>query len=1501
MKRLLLITVIICSLSLKFSINAQVRSSFSGENESFGSELAGFMGSSLDEEETALLNKFLTAWDSTLISDSSRPLLIAASMNLENKRMRPKPHFVDFLHTLMTFTDYDVDTDQFNTWLGGLTALAADPGTRISDIAYFIRSASDLIRDNIIFSSSSVKWKTTAGRFSFSNDTTFVVEIPESDLICYAQRDSTVIHDTKGSYAVIDKVWKGDGGIINWEKAGFPEEEMFARAGSYSIDLTGPSFEMDSVLFTNKTYFDEAIYGKLADRAINISKPGNSPYPKFESYQKTFFLENIYENIDFRGGLAFEGAKVIGKGQAYMPAVIKISRNDTVVVKAEADNFIFNRESVQTQSTSFTLYLGKDSIYHSDIAFSYNVPGRELNTFKSRFPTSKSPYFNSYHKMDMYFDYLSWKMDESLISLSRARGASIGQAYFESNSYFSEQEFLDLMGIDDYHPLFRLRSFAEWFYSDTFPIDELARWMGQRKEDVMALCINLANKGFIFFDRLNNEVTIKQKLHDYISAYGKKKDYDVMSFFSETRSPVDNAILNLQDYKMDINGVPGIFLSDSQNVRIFPYDRSILLERNRSFEFDGVVQAGMITVFGNEFKFNYDTFKIKLAKVDSIMLSVETGEFNEEGRALARQVEDLIQMTNAELLIDHPDNKSGLAGLEQYPIFFAYSESYVFYDRIPGLEGVYPQSDYFFRLEPFTFENTDRLSPSDLELKGTFYGGKIIDSLEQTLTLQHDNSLGFSYNIPEEGMSVYEGKARIYEQVEMSNRGMKVNGRLDYLTASLESDEFRFFPDSVHATTKSMTLASSTLFPEVTADNSKIRWYPYEDEFFVEPTDNSGFNMFDNGTRLQGTLLLKSTGLSGEGEISLKDSYLEGRNYSFSPSRIQTDSASYKLKSLSGSGFSFIADDAEVEVDFVSAKSNFSLNSDSSVVKFPEVNYMCTMTDFEYDMQERVLSMSQKERAGSELMRPDELLRQNLNELEAPGFFSTHMVNDTISFSASDGKYLLDEEKIMLNNVNYIPVADALIQPENGQLSIGKRARMEALENAIIAINNRHIIHDASVDITRSTAYTARGTYDYIDESGTVHPIDFEEIKVDSMQSQGRGHIAGYKEFMLSPFFSFQGDVSLSGNKDKLYFLGSSGIVHDCDQIASSAVRFESEINPDNVIIPLGERPRDLNGKLITVGTYITIDSTHIYSAFLSPAMSWSDTPLVSASGNIIFDKEEGKYKVGQEEKLANPSLPGSMVAFDRNTCEVYSEGPVDLGIDLGLIGLEAAGKVRHKIDSGIVRLDLILALDFHFSDEALNTMAEELRLIPTLKPVDIGDNEYNMAMQNLIGQEDADRLRQEMDLYGFSGDMPEDFNPELMLNDLELVWNQEFQSYRSEGRIGLGFIGKQPMNVYVDGFVELQKRRSGDILDIYLRVDDASWYWFSYTRGVMMSLSSNLSYNNILAEEKTSNRRHPDNSGRTPYTYMVGISDRLDEFLRRMNMLEEDEGVVDDPIKYQE
>lgn len=1491
---LILIFTGICS-----SLKSQVNNKFTGEIESFSTEIKAFMGPNLNAEQAILVNNFVSMWDSTIFSLEVKSEIIAVSNSLVLKRMRANPHFIDYIGTILKFVNYDVDPYKLEQWISGLGKVALQQSSAVNNLHNFIISGGQLISDSLLYSSRSASWKILTNKFTFRNDSVFEVIIPETSLLCYTRYDSTYIHSTSGVYIPIKQKWNGNSGKVNWEKAGYRADDVYAEFDNYELDMTNSAFELDSVKFSNNIYFDDPVEGTLSDRVISISDPNKATYPRFTTYQTTFSIEDIYDNVDFQGGLAFEGSSVRGTGGLYTPAKLKMYRNDTLYVDIKSASFIFNRESIRSQSTVFTLYLDTDSIYHSDIAFTYNVPNAELNTYRSRFPTSRSPYYSSYHGMDMYFEYLTWKLNESKITLSRARGASIGQAYFESVSFFNENEFHRLMGLDDFHPLYRISKFAEYWYSETFPIDEFARWMKQSPEYATSLCIDLANKGFLFYDRATDEVTVKQKVFDYIDSYAKRRDYDVMSILSETQAPADNAILNMRNYKMRINGIPRIFLSDSQNVTIYPYDRSIVLERNRSFEFNGVVQAGMITIFGNNFSFSYDTFKIRMPNVDSIALSVITNERDEFGGLLAKNIEDLIQMTNAELLIDHPNNKSGLQSLDQYPIFSAISESYIFYDRIPGLEGVYPQSEFYFKLEPFVFENTDRLQESDLNLRGEFTAGKIMPTFEQTLSLQNDKSLGFLYEIPEDGVEIYEGRGVMNNQITMSNSGLKGHGTLTHLTTSFLSEEINMFPDSVIAIAETFSVASNTIFPEVESELTNILWYPFDDELYAEKADGSDFSMFNNGTELDGELIITGAGLSGSGELSFTDSRIVSNNYSFTDHTISADSSTYNLNSISGDGFAFIAEDASTFVDFDKEISRFSLNSDKSLVMFPEISYICTMTDFEYDMQEKILTMDQKGRESTTLMPADELIKQDMEDLENPTFFSTHMVNDTIKFSATRGRYLLQEEKIITEEVNYIKVADALIQPDNGVLRINKGARFDKLNESLIAINNKHLIHSAQVNIMNTKRYEASGIYDYIDENNEVQPITFSEIIVDSLRSKGTGYIPQTQNFKFNPHFTFSGDVHLKSSNPLLNFLGSSGIVHDCNYIGSTPMKFNADIDPLNIMIPVIENARDINNNLITAGTYITIDSTHIYSAFLSKGKSWSDIPLVDANGWLIYDKNAMRYKIAEKEKLANSSQAGPIISFNKIDCSVFSEGPVDLGLDYGLVNMSNAGDVLHTTDSAEVDINIILALDFHFSEPALTIMADEIRFMAGLEGVDLMSERYSKAMQNLIGAEAATRMKEDMDLYGMVRNLPSDFNPEIILNDLKLVWNDEFRSYRSVGKIGIGFVGPHALNVKVDGYVELQKRRSGDMLDIYLKADNSTWFWFSYTRGVMMTLAGNNAFNTIIREEKINSRKHPDNSIRLPYTYMIGIQERLDSFLRRIEGQEEDDVIIEDPLDF--
>jgi hypothetical protein len=325
-------------------------------------------------------------------------------------------------------------------------------------------------------------------------------------------------------------------------------------------------------------------------------------------------------------------------------------------------------------------------------------------------------------------------------------------------------------------------------------------------------------------------------------------------------------------------------------------------------------------------------------------------------------------------------------------------------------------------------------------------------------------------------------------------------------------------------------------------------------------------------------------------------------------------------------------------------------------------------------------------------------------------------------------------------------------------------------------------------------------------------------------------------------------------------------------------------------MIPVSDKARDINDNLVFSGSFLNTDSIHIYPAFLSAQKSWADVALVNSNGWLFYEKSTGRYLIGSREKLIDHTLPGNLIALDRNKCVITSEGNIDFGAKFDLVKFNGAGKVIHSLDSGTVDLDAVFALDFYFSDEALQIMADEVRMMPSLKAVNTNNDLIKRGMNDLLGVNAAAQLKEEADIFGPTRSISKDFSYKLLLNDVKFRWNASTSSFRSTGKIGIGFIGAQPMNVYVDGYIELQRRRSGDMIDIYLKADKSTWYYFSYFKGVMMTQSGNNEYNTKISTLKLNDRKDPKSSIRVPYTYMISVEDRLPKFLRRMTRDEEEE-----------
>ena len=86
-------------------------------------------------------------------------------------------------------------------------------------------------------------------------------------------------------------------------------------------------------------------------------------------------------------------------------------------------------------------------------------------------------------------------------------------------------------------------------------------------------------------------------------------------------------------------------------------------------------------------------------------------------------------------------------------------------------------------------------------------------------------------------------------------------------------------------------------------------------------------------------------------------------------------------------------------------------------------------------------------------------------------------------------------------------------------------------------------------------------------------------------------------------------------------------------------------------------------------------------------------------------------------------------------------------------------------------------------------------------------------------------------------------------------------------------------------GKIELAKKRSGDVLTVYLEIDQANWYFFNYQTSLMQAVSSDEKFNTIVKEIKSDKRKMEVNKGETPYSYNLSTAAKKTSFLKRIEL----------------
>ena len=237
---------------------------------------------------------------------------------------------------------------------------------------------------------------------------------------------------------------------------------------------------------------------------------------------------------------------------------------------------------------------------------------------------------------------------------------------------------------------------------------------------------------------------------------------------------------------------------------------------------------------------------------------------------------------------------------------------------------------------------------------------------------------------------------------------------------------------------------------------------------------------------------------------------------------------------------------------------------------------------------------------------------------------------------------------------------------------------------------------------------------------------------------------------------------------------------------------------------------------------------------------------------------------------------------MNTETCKSEAEGKMQLAFKSGQLAIGVAGNIAGSKED-TTHLDVVMTLDFILDAGMWKQMVENIEGNPGLLPVYNNRPVYEHALRDMIGKEKADKLISDLALYGAFKRFPDELKHNLVFNDLKMVWNKGKSSFVSQGPIGIGSMDNKQLNKYVDGYVQIERKRTGEEYSMYLKIDEKTWYFFTYSKGVMACLSSVEAFNNIITSLKPDKKEFKGKKDEDPYTFTLSTDRKLKLFLMKM------------------
>ncbi|KPM47287.1 hypothetical protein [Jiulongibacter sediminis] len=1283
-----------------------------------------------------------------------------------------------------------------------------------------------------------------------------VLYLENVDLVMVSPSDSAIFQNTTGAVDLMANNFVGEKGSFDWSMVNIPEAKV--NFSEYTFNISKPYLKAEKVVFEYPSYLADTVEGVFEFRGENRRTGEAITYPRFKSYENNAQFKNLEASLSYKGGFSLIGNRHFSSSLYHNISTLFVNKGLPNSFKVEGRRIEFTDSLITSDQISFTSYIREDSIYHPAVRLRYDIENKFLNLYKVfRGGFRNTMYSDTFHEMDIRSDAMKWDLKTNKMDFYIIAGKEEVPAIFQGFNYYNQAHLRELSNIAGWNPLVFLGNYVYRKKVNRFTLFEIEDKIQLSPRRIKDGVIIATQMGFLDYDPHSDSYSLSRKgLHYFKSSIGRG-DYDDLVFQSYSEEGQNNASIDLNSNALDIGGTSEFRLSDSLGIRFLPKDKSLKMEGSKSFKFAGEISVKNYRFFG-DFEVDYERFLVNLNRIDSITFTpvkvYNSGHISNIGG-------QVVYGKSGILYLNAPDNKSGRRKLPQYPRLVIEEGAIVRFDDSLRREFTYPE-DVFFKIESI---DHDSLNSVDMAYKGVFNSGGIIRPIQETLIVMPDTSIGFNH-LPKGNYKLYGTNSSFdfEENLRMTKKGLTSKGKLTHLAALANAEKARFGSDELtfngkSALIKEAFLGQNVYFPDVKINEYEATWKPEVDSLSIASDET--FSFYQASTELSGNLVVRNSGLYGQGKLTRKDSEANSDAIKFNKAGFLAENSEFIVKSEANAG-SPILKGQKVQLDFNVDRQIVNISPEESdfndtlnaSIAFPYAAYKTTIDNATWNIKDRKISMK--------------------GDVETSLFSSTAESQYGLEFNGEEALYDIAANTLNISGVPGIKTVDAIIIPENGEVAVRSEKLLPFTNATVIAdtVNKYHTLANANITINSKLSYSGDASYQFVNVSSDTFNIKMQSFEFAEITPEGqilgskrsgqlstiaRAKVTEADSIFLSPKMLYIGELTMLAPFRNLSLKGQVTPVLDQYPVLGKNWINYSGNKSEEIQINVDETLKD-GGKRLYAGLHLNpaASSESLYPTFLSAKRQNDDRDVFLARGVFKRDEPNKRFVIlGTEENPRNS--PG-------NSYELYDElGLIKLDGEFNLLNsnlsqyMQTVGQAELELDSLTYTFNTLVKYNFPVPPPILAKMGDNI----VKTNLDVGNSDPAIAFENpeflaklaqFTGPKGAEDYKEEY----YKGHVPlfkhsPKFFATAVFSDLHLKWNPVFNSYHNAGRIGISNIGETDINAMVPGYFEIIKNpHKGDEITFFLEVSPSVWYYFAFKEGQLGIASSDFEFNKMLTEK---------------------------------------------------